>query len=134
MKNILPFLVCAAVLTGCGRSKDTLLHKTDLRAVLVASREVIQTRREYKRDRNMLGGESPEESFIAPDDVKLPVAIRNLHASYIGVRDDQLEIEFGGGFHHLGFIAYPENATNTPTARIGFQKLLDGLWFYEDTN
>lgn len=114
-------------------TKDRLLHKTDHRAVLAASREVIRSRRDFKRDPKWHGPENAEVSLIAPDDPKLPLVIRKLDAASIFGYDDRLRIEFGGGFHHQGFIAYAEIFTNVPTAEDGFQKMIDGLWFYEDT-
>ena len=115
-------------------TKDRLIHKTNHETVLAAAREVIQTRQEYKHDLKWHGG-SPDDglSFIAPDDPKLPTAIRALNAVSIFGYDTCLRIEFGNGFHHQGFIAYADSVTNSPDARDGFQKMIDGLWFYEDT-
>ena len=114
-------------------TKDRLLHQTDHQAVLAASREVIRARRDYKRDPKWHGPEDSEQSLIAADDPQLPLAIRKLGAASIFGYDDRLRIEFGGGFHHQGFVAYAETVTNTPAGREGFQKMIDGLWFYEDT-
>jgi hypothetical protein len=120
---------------GFHNTKGQLLHQTDHRAVLAASREVMRTRRAYSRDPKWFGPDSgPEESLIAADDSKLPTAIRSLHAVSIFGYDDHLVLEFGGGFHHQGFVAYAETVTNFPGGAEGFQKVIDGLWFYEDTH
>jgi hypothetical protein len=106
-------------------TKDKLLHKTDHQGVLAASREVIRTRRDLQRD--------PNDPKIAPDNPKLPEVIRKLNASSIFVDEDSLNIVFGGAIHHQGFIAYSESFTNSTIAADGFQKVIDGLGFIEDT-
>jgi hypothetical protein len=115
------------------RTKYKLIHKTDYQAVLTASREVIRNRRDFRRDPKWHGPSDPAVSLIAPDDPKLPVAIRKLQAASVFAYDDNMRIEFGGGFHHQGFVAYSASFTNTPVTSDGFQKIIDGLWFYEDT-
>jgi hypothetical protein len=115
------------------RTKYVLLHETDHQAVLIASREVIRTRRDFKSDPEWFGQNDSAVSKIAPNDPKLPVPLLKLDASSIFGRDDSLEIVFGGALHHQGFIAYSESFTNFPYAEKGFQKIIDGLWFYEDT-
>ena len=116
-------------------TKNRLLKKTDHQAVLIASRQIIRTRHDYSRDPRWFGPDTePGESLIAADDPKLPKAIKKLQAASIIGYDDRLVIEFGGGFHHQGFIAFAESATNAPPDILGFRKLIDGLWFYEDTH
>jgi hypothetical protein len=115
------------------KTKARLLHKTDHQAVLLASREVIRTRLNFKRDPKWHGDEDPRVSLIAAADSTLPKAVRQLDAASIFAYDDHVLIEFGGGWHHQGLIAYSESFTNVPMANDGFQKIIDGLWFYEDT-
>jgi len=106
-------------------TKDKLLHKTEHQKVLEASREAIRTRRDFQRD--------PNDPKIAPDDPKLPEVIQNLKATSIFISNDRLSLVFGGALHHQGFIAYSESYTNLPVAGKGFEKVIDGLWFFEDT-
>src|SRR5882672_4831629 len=96
-------------------TKDVLIHKTDHRAVLSASRDVLRTRHDFQRDTNWHGPGNSHVSMIAPDDPKVPLAIRKLGAASILVSDGWLCIEFGGGFHHYGFLAYSEISTNVQT-------------------
>ncbi len=116
------------------RTKDRLLHNTDHHAVLAASRSIIRRRWSYEHDPAVHSSEpQPEISYIAGDNPKLPSAVLKLHAARIMAFDDRIIIEFGGGFHHQGFFAYAEGVADISSDDGGFHKMIDGLWFYEDT-
>jgi hypothetical protein len=72
-------------------------------------------------------------SFIKPNDAKLPLVIRDLHAGAIRCFDDHLDIIFRGEKGPMGFVACAEGFTNVadtvPDAKT--EKVIDGLWFYE---
>jgi len=114
--------------------KGRLLHETDHRAVLTASRELIRTRQEYAHDPAIHPGPRPEMSHIAGDDPKLPSVLRDLGAPRIMVLDDCVVIEFGGGFHHQGLMALATDGETVMSDQKGRLRLIDGLWFYEDTD
>lgn len=69
---------------------------------------------------------------MTPNFQLLPPEIRALHPSVVFVRRDQVLIGFGGGFVHWGLIARPENTDweHGPATRA--EKLIDGLWLYEE--
>jgi DNA-binding phage protein len=115
-------------------TKNRLLYETDHPAILAAARQVITSRRGYARDAAVHGPNHAEQSIIAKADPKLPAVLRHLRAARLLVTDEQAFIEFGGGFHHFGLLAFRLGATNTPSGDRGRTKLIDGLWFYEDTN
>jgi len=115
-------------------TKNRLLHETDHLVVLAAARQVIASRRGYSRDAAVHGPEDRELSIIADDDPKLPSVLRHLRPARLLVTDEQAIIEFGGGFHHFGLLAFRPGDTNTPSGDRGHTKLIDGLWFYEDTH
>jgi hypothetical protein len=72
-------------------------------------------------------------SFIKPNDTKLPLVIRDLHADGIRCFDDHLDIVFRGEKGPMGLVACAESFTNAadtvPDAK--HEKVIAGLWFYE---
>jgi hypothetical protein len=115
-------------------TKDRLLHQTDHQAVLAAARHLIQSRRDYPHDPAWHGPEHTEISFVAADDPRLSSTLRDLHAAHLFVTDDRAVFEFGGGFHHFGLLAFRQGVTNEAFADKACKKLIDDLWFYEDTH
>jgi len=105
---------------------DTLLHQTDLQALLVACRLIIKEGYEGKYMNAW-----PDKH---PDVEKFPKEILALKPSYIVVLDDgRVRIEMLGGQSHYGVVAYAEDFKEPYEDFIpGHKKLIDGLWFYSD--
>jgi hypothetical protein len=101
-------------------TRHRLLNQVDHQAIRAASRTLLSKYR---------------ETSLFPDDERLPDAIRITSPKYVNVNVDYegVQIEYGGGFHHQGFIVLPDDR-QPPRKKSGYQKLMDGLWFYEDTD
>jgi hypothetical protein len=99
--------------------RHTLLHEVDHLAVRDAGRELL--------------GRLERETYRATAP-RLPAAIAKLHPVWTRVEPDEVHIEFGGGFHHQGLIVrQPGSEPGPPGTGHRYQKLVEGLWFYEDT-
>ena len=100
-------------------TRKRLLNQVDYAAIQGAARELCA---KYKED---------VDFFL--DDPRIPEAIRSTNPTYISVYRRSVRIEYGGGFHHQGFLVIPDgDLLPVPTADQNFQKLLDDVWFYED--
>jgi hypothetical protein len=74
-----------------------------------------------------------EDVVLFSDDPRIPETIRSTNPTWISVCQKTVHIEYGGGFHHQGFVVIPDgDPPPVPTSDRDFQKLLDGIWFYED--
>ncbi|HEX4263328.1 MAG TPA: hypothetical protein VH597_03230 [Verrucomicrobiae bacterium] len=136
-------LLCVGLFAACSservveHKKQSLLFGTDHKALLTSYRQVMQTRRDFNHDSNWktYGENDPDVSFPSPADPKLPNNIRRLRPALIICHDDSLDVMFQpDGSHNMGFIAYAVGVTNTPEEVSGreFQKLTNGLWFYDE--
>lgn len=50
--------------------------------------------------------------------------------------DGRLRLEFGGGFHHHGLLVVPPSDERAipDEGHTGYTSLVEGLWYYEDTD
>jgi hypothetical protein len=111
----MPFAGIALDVYNSNRERERLLHATDHRALLAASRKLI---------RDCAG-----QSITDPaHDPRVPQIIRNLGPSSLYISDVEVIAELHGGFDHYGFIAFKEGTP--PEERSG--KLIDGLYYYSE--
>jgi hypothetical protein len=69
-----------------------------------------------------------EENIFDPaQDPRVPVIIRELGPSNITISPQQLSVELHVGFDHYGFKAFFRDESD-----LGRNKLLDGLYYYEE--
>ena len=109
------FVGIAVDIYNSKRERHRLLHETDHRALLAASRKLM---RDY-------GVQHIADPAIDP---RVPLIIRGLGPSYMDISVQQVRVELHGAFDHYGFIAYPEGAD----AGDGRGKLIDGLFYYTE--
>jgi hypothetical protein len=82
--------------------------------------------------------EIPGEQFthVQSDDPRLPVVVRRLGAQAVVVERNHVRIEFGGGFYHQGFDAYPVGAVppdyGPDRQGVTHREVIPGLWYYEE--
>jgi len=110
-----PFVGIAVDIYHSKRERHRLLHETDHRALLAASRQLM-------RDYGIQHIADPA------NDPRVPLIIRELGPSYMDISAQQVRVELHGGFDHYGFIAYPEGADTGD----GWGKLTDGLFYYTE--
>ncbi len=82
----------------------------------------------------MLNDESltrPEGVYFEGSHPDLPTEIRSLKSSYVHIEAGRVQIEFGGGFHHFGFLILPVEKKPESWHVHEYTKLSDGVWFYE---
>ena len=124
------FTIPGRVLLGVAHiqlKKVQILYFTNHEELLAACRVVYENRGVY-RHHPSIHPPADDGSYPDPRDPGMPAIIRHLGCTYIFLDDRSLTVEMGGGFHHYGFIAYPEGEEGD-----GPRKLLDGLYYYEDT-
>ena len=110
-----PFVAIPIDVYRSHRQRQRLLHQTDHHALLAASRELMK---------NHAG-----QDIAQPDqDPRVPLIIRELGPSYMGISSEQLRVELHGGFDHYGFIALANDAN----AEDRGSKLVDGLYYYSE--
>jgi hypothetical protein len=76
-----------------------------------------------------------KESQVTVSD--LPPLLQKLHPTSVYVEDQHwLQLEFGGGLHHLGLLIAATSYSNVPEDDPGYshKQLADGIWYYEQTN
>lgn len=112
---IVPVVGIAVDIYSSKRERHRLLHETDHRELLAASRKLMS---DY-------GGQQIADPA---NDPRVPLIIRGLGPSYMDISAQQLRVELHGGFDHYGFIAYPEGAD--AGERSG--QLIDGLFYYTE--
>jgi hypothetical protein len=110
-----PFLAIPLDVYRSHRQRQRLLHETDHRELLAASRELMK--------------KHAGQDIAQPDqDPRVPRIIRELGPSYMGISSEQLRVELHGGFDHYGFIAFAKDAD----AENRWSKLVDGLYYYTE--
>ena len=87
-----------------------LLYQTDSQKLLAACREIC--------DKKLTGG---------PTNPAMPAIIRSLKPNYVGVGDNEVDLEFGGGFFHYGVTAFRPGVRGA-----GTKEIIPGLWFYAE--
>jgi len=124
-------IVVILLVNGCNAKRRDLLCKTDLDAIVRASRELIAkvTSGELRPGQYQFRREphSPEIS-------RFPQVIRELNPTSILIEPEGcLTIHFGGGFDHFGLKVYSKDFKPTfPGFIYGAKKITDGLWYYDD--
>lgn len=78
--------------------KETLLHKTDHKAVAQACADILSDYRRYKD--------------CKWDDPAIPKAVRDIKPRYLAISEKSVTMEMHGGFDHYGLAFRPES-TNT---------------------
>ena len=63
---------------------------------------------------------------VRHDSPDFPKELRRTKASAIIVRDDRVELEFGGTFIHFGIVVFREGDGH------GLKRLAGGVWFYSE--
>jgi hypothetical protein len=116
---------------GCNAKRRDLLCKTDLDAVVRASRKLLA---KASTGELMLGPHEFQREPHSPEIAKFPQVIRELKPTRVLMEPDGwLSIQFGGGFDHFGLKVYPEDFKPPfPDFNYGARKIVDGLWYYDD--
>jgi len=111
-----PFVLITLDVYNSRTERHRLLHETDHKALLAASRKMMQ--------------EVADETIFDPaQDPRVPPIIRKLGPSHITISPRQLTVELHGGFDHYGFIAFLHDESDLGSGR---KKLIDGLFYYEE--
>lgn len=127
------FIVIRKDVRHSDQQRVQLLYRTDHVALLAACREVMTNRHTFTRDRSWHGPGNSDESFIDPEDTRVPAVISALHPSDIIVSDSNVQLELHGGFDHYGVIALSEEAVRNQTNDFsGLLELIPGLWYCDD--
>jgi hypothetical protein len=109
-------------------TRHRLLTQVDYVAVRNAARELIA------EEEKKVHANNEKFSTLFSDDPRIPIAIRNTNPSCIYVHQEYVRIEYGGGFHHQGFLVVRDNEPLPETfSGDKLQMLIDGVWFYEDS-
>ena len=116
--------VAFVLLLGCHNKTriDKLLNDVDHSSVVVAVHRMLEDERFAGQERIYLRGSDPN----------LPTEIRSLEPTDVSVGARYVRIEFGGGFHHFGFLIFPPDEEPEPWRISEYTKMSDGIWFYED--
>ena len=121
--------------------KKVLLEKTDHTALLLACREMIKKRSEFKSVGPARGirREDPSRTWIAYNDPKLPEIIRSFGPNQIIVTDDWITVGLDTGHMGFGFGVEASREGSTPAFQnekdsvVQWKRrpLVEGLLYYE---
>ena len=75
--------------------------------------------------------EYPVGEAFQEGDERLPAYLLHLSPKSVLVGDDQVWIEFAGGFYHTGFVVLRRGVGPGDIRQDLERELIEGLWFYE---
>ena len=107
--------------------KKYRLNHLDRKQVLAACRQAIADRDSYRNDKDKWGAPYEDDVLLLPPiPNEVPQALRDLHPSYILIREDSVLLTLKVPFARVSLLGFKSGARQYGTSRY-----IDGLWFWD---
>jgi hypothetical protein len=98
----------------------------DHKRILDACRQAITDRKSYRNDKGQWGTLHEDDILLLPPmQDNVPQELRDLHPSYILIREDSVLITFNVPLVRLSILGFASGAR-----QYGTSQYIDGLWFW----
>ena len=98
-------------------TRDRLLNEVNYGRTVAEARQLME--------------QYPVGEVFQEGDERLPEYLLHLSPKSVLIGDDQVWIEFAGGFYHTGFVALRRGGSPGDIRQDLARELIEGLWFYE---